>query len=123
MRMLQAGGMDKRIRKVALEGMLVSYESVVTRRIHRLAFESVVPSALRFYDLPEAVAAISPRDVWVVNPVNPMGHALRSSDVERQYLRAADAFKIAGVADRLRIRNRRPGEKVSDVYRDMIEDR
>src|SRR6266705_2170724 len=67
--MLFAAVLDSRIRRVALEGMLVSYDSVVTHRIQRQIFEQVVPSALKYFDFPDLVAALAPRPVWVVNAV------------------------------------------------------
>jgi len=118
---LYVAALDERIQQVALEGMLVSYEYVVNHRIHRRVLESVVPAALKFYDLPDLVSIIAPRDVWIVNAVDPLGHPLGLSEVKRQYARAVEDFRIAGVANRLRIRDRKTDEEAAKVYREMIE--
>src|SRR5262249_33939355 len=51
--LLHAAVLDRRIQKLALEGMLVSYESVVASKIHRGVFEMVIPGVLKSYDLPD----------------------------------------------------------------------
>ena len=62
--------------RLLLDGMLSSYRSVTEAPIHRGIFESVVPGALRHYDLPGLAALMAPRPVLVVDPVSPMGEAL-----------------------------------------------
>ena len=43
-----------------LDGMLVSYESVVSSRVHRRILEGVSPGMLKYYDLQDLVAALAP---------------------------------------------------------------
>ncbi|MBI3698093.1 MAG: acetylxylan esterase, partial [Acidobacteria bacterium] len=74
--LLHLAALDPRLKRVALEEMLVSYEAVVRARIHRDVFESVVPGALRSYDLPDLAAAAAPRRVTIVSSIDPLGHPL-----------------------------------------------
>jgi cephalosporin-C deacetylase-like acetyl esterase len=74
---LYAAALDPRIRKVTLEESLLSYQSMVDRRIHQEMFELIVPGALRYFDLPDLVKSIAPREVRIVRPVNPLGHVVR----------------------------------------------
>ena len=74
---LYAAALDTRIRKVALEEMLVSYQSMVDRRIHHEMLENVVPGAPRYFDLPDLVRSIAPREVRIKKPVDPLGHAVQ----------------------------------------------
>jgi cephalosporin-C deacetylase-like acetyl esterase len=83
--MLHAAALDPRIRKVALEDMLVSYDALVTHRIHRKMFEQIVPSALKFYDLPDLASSLSPRPVWIIDAVNPMGQVIPAEQVRTIY--------------------------------------
>jgi cephalosporin-C deacetylase-like acetyl esterase len=83
--MLHAAALDPRIQKVALEDMLVSYDAIVTRRIHRKMFEQIVPSTLKFYDLPDLAGSLSPRQVWIIDAVNPMGQVIPASQVRAIY--------------------------------------
>jgi cephalosporin-C deacetylase-like acetyl esterase len=88
---------DDRIRSLALDGMLVSYESVVNERIHQGISDQLIPSALKYFDLPDVIAAIAPRKVAVFNGVNPLGQELTLGRLRREY--AQTAIQI-GVRDR-----------------------
>ena len=71
--MLYAAMLDARLRRLALEGMLISYDWVVKHKIHRQIFEQVVPSALKYFDLPDLVGSLAPRPVWMVNAADALG--------------------------------------------------
>ncbi|MGI8782192.1 MAG: alpha/beta hydrolase [Acidobacteriota bacterium] len=116
--LLYAAVLDDRIRKVALEGMLISYQSIASRSIHRQVFEDVVPGALKFYDLPDLVAALAPRTVWIVNGVDPLGQPVGLAEVRKQYAGSAEAFAFAKAA--LDIAQRRSDEPLAVRYRDLI---
>ena len=88
---------DDRIRTLALDGMLVSYESVVNERIHQGIVDQVIPSALKYFDLPDVIAAIAPRRVAVFNGVNPLGQELTLGRLRQEY--AASPAEL-GVRDR-----------------------
>ena len=51
--LLHAAAIDPRIRRVALERVLVSYQSIIDNKIHRNVFEDVIPGVLKTYDLPD----------------------------------------------------------------------
>lgn len=63
--LLHAAVLDSRITGLTLDGMLASFESIAAARIHRGVFENVIPGVLRHYDLPDLVAALSPRPVAI----------------------------------------------------------
>jgi cephalosporin-C deacetylase-like acetyl esterase len=89
---------DNRIAKLALDGMLVSYESVVGERMNQGIVDQIVPSALKYFDLPDVVAALAPRKVAIYNSVNPLGQELTITQLRAAYSRAG-AVEIA-VRDR-----------------------
>lgn len=86
--MLHAAAFDPRIRKLVVDEMLVSYDAIVTHRIHRQMFEQIVPSALKFYDLPDLADSLAPRPLWIINAVNPLGQVLPAPEVRARYARA-----------------------------------
>ena len=88
---------DNRIKSLALDGMLVSYEAVVKERIHQGIVNQIIPSALKYFDLPDLVAAIAPRRVAVFNGVNPLGQELTIGRLRQEYGRSANQI---GVRDR-----------------------
>lgn len=83
--MLHAAALDRRIRRVRLENMLVSYDAIVTHRIHREMFEQIVPSALKYYDLPDLARSMAPREVTIIDAVNPLGQVLPAAEVRAAY--------------------------------------
>ena len=112
--------LDGRIRKAVLEGILSSYDSVVENKIHRQVLESVVPGALKFYDLPDLVATLAPREVSIVSGTDPLGHELPADTVRKEYGRAVEAYKQMGMEGAIHIRDRSPGEQTNTIYPEFI---
>jgi dienelactone hydrolase len=90
---------DTRISKLALDGMLVSYESVVSERINQGIADQIVPSALKYFDLPDVIAAVAPRRVAIFNGVNALGQELGLERLRQEYARLHMRVEIA-VRDR-----------------------
>ena len=109
--LLYAAAFDKRLRRVSLEGMLVSYEAMMNQRIHRGMFEQVVPGALRDFDLPDVAAALAPRSVSLIDLVNPLGKRVHADEVKRVYRRPA------GLP---RVHDTREGESFEAVYDEAV---
>ncbi len=86
--LLHAAVLDPRLKRLTLEDMLISYQSVVAVKIHRNIFENVVQGALRSYDLPDLAAALSPRPVTLVNLLDPQGRPVPQSRAKQTYLSA-----------------------------------
>jgi pimeloyl-ACP methyl ester carboxylesterase len=103
---LYVATLDDRLKKIVLERMIDSYQTIVDQKIHRQVFENVVPSVLQFYDLPDLVAALAPREVWLVNPVDAVGNVVQSRQAESKYSFAQQAFRLTRQPDRLHFRNR-----------------
>jgi cephalosporin-C deacetylase-like acetyl esterase len=116
--MLYAAVLDNRIRRVALEGMLESYGWIIQHRIHRQIFEQIVPGALKYFDLPDLVAALVSRPVWIVNAANGLGHPVPRDEVRDTYGVAARAFTGAG--EQIHLQERRPGDSVLTVYAELV---
>jgi hypothetical protein len=117
--LLYASVLDNRIQRAVFDGMLASYESVVNGRIHRLILEGIAPGMLKYYDLQDLVAALAPRDVWIVSGTDPLGHELPASEVGKEYRRAVEAFRQAGAGQAIHIRDRRPGQDTATLHREL----
>jgi cephalosporin-C deacetylase-like acetyl esterase len=118
---LYAAVLDHRIRKVVLEGMLSSYDSVVENKIHRQVLESVVPSALKFYDLPDLVATLAPRRISIVSGTDPLGHDLPANEVRKEYGRAVEAYRQKGLERAIHILDRSTDEDTTTTYRELTD--
>jgi hypothetical protein len=111
--LLHAAALDDRIKYVALERMLVSYESVVAWKIHQRVFESIVPAALAHYDLPDLAASLAPRRLQIINAVNPRGQRMETPQVKSEYEAAQKAFTAAGASQSFSVAERKPGKKLT----------
>lgn len=110
---LHAALLDDRIRKVALQGMLASYASVVERPIHQGIFENVVFGVLKHYDLPELAASLGQRKVWLIDTSDPLGQPLPLEETQKIY---AAALK-AGTA---RVARRKVEEPPASVFKEFL---
>ncbi len=72
---LHAAFLDEKglIKEVTLERSLTSWEDLVKQGISRNQLGSVVPGALRVYDLPDLAARLAPRPVHIAIPVDASG--------------------------------------------------
>ena len=109
--MLHAAAAGTPFAGVLLDGMLSSYRSMVERPLHRAMFENVVPGALRRYDLPDLIAALAARPVWVVDPISPMGLSLLPNAAQAEFSRAPGAHLV----------RRAPEEDPTRAYRRMLD--
>ena len=81
--LLYAAVFDPRLRALALERMLLSYDAVATGGLHRLVFEQIVPGALIDFDLPELVGTVAPRPLWISGAVSPVGTTVAQSEFQK----------------------------------------
>jgi cephalosporin-C deacetylase-like acetyl esterase len=108
---LYAALFDRRVSSVVVEEMLNSYESVVMGRIAVGVTDQIVPSVLKYFDLPDVVSAIAPRRVVLSGNVNGVGRRMSTSAVRAAYASAIAAYERAGAAGMLRIVTRNEDEE------------
>ena len=118
--LLYAGVFDTRLKSIALEGMVVSYDTVVTTRIHRLIFEQIVPGALADFDLPDLASAMAPRTVWISDAITPTGAPVTHDELAKAYAATARVFQLAGAAtlrlDHPHVDEERAAKRYRDLY-------
>jgi hypothetical protein len=72
--LLHAAVFDKRIQKIGLVNPFISFADIVLNRDYSPAFiPSTVAGAIEKYDLPDLMAALSPRKVLIINPQSENG--------------------------------------------------
>jgi cephalosporin-C deacetylase-like acetyl esterase len=111
--LLHAAALDERLRKIALDRTLASYESVVRRPIHQGVFENVIFGVLQAYDLPDLAAGLAPRKLWLIDPADPLGEPLSLEEAQSCYQAAVKA----GAA---RILRRSPEQSPAALYREFL---
>ena len=70
---LHAAAVDERFKKVILYNSLDSWMDVVEDPMNRNHLTNLVPNALKYYDLPDLVRSIHPREILVIDPVDATG--------------------------------------------------
>ncbi len=104
---LHAAALDSRIKKVVVENTLASYRMVIDQPLHRDISEIVVPGVLTKYDMGDLIAAISPRPVTVVNPLDATGATISPAEFNKE------AFgKEIGLGKNIRLMERGPADPV-----------
>jgi hypothetical protein len=83
---------------------------VVTHKIHRRLFESVIPGVLQSYDLPDLVTALAPRPVWIVNSLDTLGNPIPQKEYSGVYAGALGAYQMMRAAQALQLKQTNPGE-------------
>jgi cephalosporin-C deacetylase-like acetyl esterase len=71
--------------RLLLDDMVASYRSIAESAIHRDVFESIVPGAIRHYDLPGLATLLGPRAVIVVDATSSMGVPLTATAAQAAF--------------------------------------
>ncbi len=84
-------------------------------------FEDVIVGVLKTLDLPDLVAAMSPRPVWIVNATDPLGHRVEEKGAQLQYATAQKSFRLANAEGLLKIGSTRPGVSFAETYGEWMK--
>lgn len=85
---------------VQLVGGVVSWDEVARTAVSVTQFASVVPGALRVYDLPDLAASLSPRPLVIRQAKDAAGNAAPAALVERTYAPVRAAYAKDGANGR-----------------------
>jgi dienelactone hydrolase len=113
--LLHAAVMDNRIAGVVIEDALLSYAAVARAPVHRQIFDVVIPGVLGAYDLPDLVASLAPRPVWLMNSRSPVGTQVFLREARSEYAYAEDAYAAIGAREKLTLGLRREGESITSA--------
>jgi cephalosporin-C deacetylase-like acetyl esterase len=94
--LLHAAILDDRIRKVALDRTLVSYQAIVDHKIHKNVFENVIPGVLKTYDLPDLARLMSPRELRIIDATDPVGQRMAVESVQKLYTTSKISWRGVG---------------------------
>ena len=101
---MHAAALDARITSVVAERGLLSYRSLaqVDRYTHNAGI--FIRDVLKHYDLPQVAAAIAPRKLTLLSPVDPMKRVVKSDAIVAEAYRfTREAYAEAGAADSFRL--------------------
>ncbi|MDP2999783.1 MAG: acetylxylan esterase [Bryobacterales bacterium] len=89
--LLHAAVVDQRIREVVLQDTLALYRLAIERPLHRGLYDVALPGVLLKYDLDDLLAALAPRPVTVVAPVDQLGVPMLAREFRQLCGKAPDA--------------------------------
>jgi cephalosporin-C deacetylase-like acetyl esterase len=93
---LHAAALEPRIKRLTLEGALVSWSAVVRTPVSRDQLTNVVPGALAAYDLPDLAGLMAPRPLTIRRPADATGEPLARAAADRAYRTVHAAYAKAG---------------------------
>jgi cephalosporin-C deacetylase-like acetyl esterase len=94
-----AAALDPRISHAICDHGLVSYRTLASSDRYLHAADIFIPDVLKYFDLPQVAAAIAPRRLAVVAPVDAMKSAVDEETARQEYQPAAEAYREAGAPD------------------------
>ena len=118
--LLHAALIDKSISGIILEGGLLSWQHMISAKLHRGQFDNIVPGALQNYDLPVIAAALAPRPLTLANLSDSMGHMLDPGVVRDEYAIAVACYELLGKPGRLRILERPQAMPITKAYENLL---
>jgi pimeloyl-ACP methyl ester carboxylesterase len=98
---LHAAALEPRVKRLALEGALVSWSAVVRTPVSYDQLTNVVPGALAAYDLPDLAASLAPRPLTIRGPTDPTGKPLTRAAADDAYRAVRAAYAKAGAEKQL----------------------
>jgi hypothetical protein len=98
---LHAALLDERglIKSVTLQRSLLSWSSILDRKISRGQIASVVPGALELYDLPDLAARLVPRKLTIRGAVDAMGEPVAQSALKEAFAACRKAYGQRGALE------------------------
>src|SRR5207248_1049531 len=97
-----AAAVTPEIDSVATEGLLSSYRDLLSREI-RWDASTYLPGVLKYFDLPQAMAAVAPRRCLVFNPLNGKREPLDDQQIKTRYEFTATVYQRLNAGQALRI--------------------
>jgi cephalosporin-C deacetylase-like acetyl esterase len=119
--LLHAAAIDPRIRRVAVEGTLASWDDFVLNKYYRINLGDIVPGSLPIYDLVDLAGLIAPRTVWLVNPADQLGKAKDPTLVLEQYQTAQKAFTASRNKSGLNIKESPGRTRLAETYANWLK--
>jgi cephalosporin-C deacetylase-like acetyl esterase len=100
---LYAAALDTRIAEVTLERPLLAYSLLARTDRYTHGAGIFIRDVLLHFDLPQVGAAIAPRPLRVLRPVDATKRAVPGAAAERAWQFTAETYRASGAADRFRI--------------------
>jgi cephalosporin-C deacetylase-like acetyl esterase len=103
---LVLAALQPNVRKLAVEGTVLSYLEIARARYHEGLTAAFVPGILGDFDLPDLAAALAPRPLWIVDPRTPTGALVPVGRARDEFAPAVPAYERTGQPAAFRVLHR-----------------
>jgi dienelactone hydrolase len=87
--------------EITLDGALIAWQSVLDVPICYNQLSSIVPGAMKVYDLPDLAASLAPRKLTLRQPLDGAQRPVTQETVDAVYARCREAYTMASAAGQL----------------------
>jgi len=120
--LLHAAAFDPAIKQIALIEPYSSWSSIVMNRFYKPEFvHSLVPGALKAYDLPDLAACLAPRKLMMAGVTDGYGKTTDSESINKDLSIIKIAYQNKKADSQLNIVPMIPNEKPYDLYMEWIK--
>jgi hypothetical protein len=120
--LLHAAAFDQDIKRIALIEPYSSYQSIVMNRFYNPKFVySIVPGALKAYDLPDLAASLAPRKLFMVNVTDGNSKSTDIDSINKDLDPVKIAYHYRNADGQLNIVTEKSTEKIFDLYLEWMK--
>lgn len=120
--LLHAAAFDKAITRIALIDPYSSYQSIAMNRFYNPKFvHSIVPGAIKAYDLPDLAASLAPRKLMMAGVTDGLGNTTDIESINKDLDIIKTAYHFRNAERQLNIVSLKPDKKPYDLYMDWIK--
>jgi len=120
--LLHAAAFDPDITRIALIEPYSSYQSIAMNQFYNPKFVySIVPGALKAYDLPDLAASLAPRKLLMAGVTDGNGKTTDVESINKDLDIIKTAYRFRNADGQLNIVSLRPNEKPYDFFMEWIK--
>lgn len=119
--LLHVAALEPSIKRVALVEPLLSFRSLVMHQKYKPSYiMASVAGALTAYDLPDLAAALAPRPLLMVNPVDQVGNPVDQDRLGQELAVVQEAYTAMGAAGKLDLHRSVTPENLENILAGWI---
>ena len=118
---LYAAALDDRIQSVICADSLLSYRLLTQTDKYLYGADVFIPKVMRYFDLPQVAAAVSPRSLALIDPKDAMKATVNSSKAEEAYGWTRMAYGLTASGKEFRIECGGSEPSSGDGYLRLLE--
>jgi hypothetical protein len=121
--LLHAAAFDPDITRIVLIESYSSYQSIVMNQFYNSKFiNSIVPGALKAYDLPDLAASLAPRKLLMAEVTVGNGKITDVDSINKELGIIKTYYHSNNSDGQLNIISLKPNEKLDDLFKEWIEE-